>query len=148
MKRKYFILLSLMLYALFGHSCVTTTTTTSTEYHVAKTGNDSNAGSADSPFLTLSAATRVAQPGDVITVHEGVYREYVNPLRGGNSEEDRIVYRAAPGENVSIKGSEQITTWVKDNGGTWKVELPNSFFNDQNPYARTLGWVSENWLMT
>lgn len=148
MKRKYFVLLSLMLYALFGHSCMTSTSYTGTEYHVAKTGNDSNSGSADSPFLTISAAARIAQPGDVITVHEGIYREYVNPLRGGNSEEERIVYRAAPGEKVFIKGSEQITTWIKDGGNTWKVELPNSFFNNENPYARTLGWVSENWLMT
>jgi len=146
MKRNYLNLLILMLFALIGNSCKTTST--STEYHVAKSGNDSNKGTADSPFLTISAASKVAKPGDMITVHAGVYREYVNPPRGGNSEKDRIVYRASPGEDVKIKGSEQITTWIKDNGSTWKVEIPNSFFNNQNPYARKLGWVSENWLMT
>jgi alpha-L-arabinofuranosidase len=144
MKRVFFNLLSLLLLALISNSCMTT----GKEYHVSKTGNDANTGSDDSPFLTISAAARVAEPGDMITVHAGIYREYVNPLRGGNSDADRIVYRAAPGENVIIKGSEQINTWVNDGGGIWKVEIPNSFFNDQNPYARTLGWVSENWLMT
>ncbi|HLN20314.1 MAG TPA: right-handed parallel beta-helix repeat-containing protein [Bacteroidales bacterium] len=148
MKKSFYYLLILLLFALIGHSCKTNSTTNSTEYHVAKTGSDSNTGTADSPFLTISAASKVAQPGDIITVHAGVYREYVNPPRGGNSEEDRIVYRAAPGENVTIKGSEQITTWIKDSGSTWKAELPDSFFNGENPYARTLGWVSENWLMT
>ena len=33
-----------------------------------------------------SAAARLVQPGDVITVHEGVYRERVNPPRGGASD--------------------------------------------------------------
>ena len=145
MKRSYFKLLGFILFALIGHSC-TTTSKEYKEYYVAKTGNDSNTGSADSPFLTISAAARVAEPGDIITVLAGVYREYVNPLKGGNSEAERIVYRAAPGENVVIKGSEQINTWINDGGGVWKVELPNSFFNEQNPYARKIGWVSENWL--
>ena len=127
MKRSYFNLLSLILLALIGHSC-TTTSKEYKEYSVAKTGNDSNTGSADSPFLTISAAARVAEPGDMITVHAGVYREYVNPLRGGNSEEDRIVYRAAPGENVEIKGSEQINTWVNDGGGSLEGRNTKFFF--------------------
>ena len=142
MKRKYFYLLSLIMFALFCNSFKTS----GTEFFVSKKGKDSNTGSAKSPFLTISAASRAAKPGDVITIHAGIYREYVDPLRGGNSEEDRIVYRAAPGEKVSIRGSEQIKTWIKDVGGTWKVELPNSFFKDFNPYEKTLGWVSENWL--
>jgi len=143
MKRSYFNLLSLILFALIGHSSMTY----GREYYVAKTGKDSNTGSANSRFLTIAAASKVAEPGDIITIHAGVYREYVNPLRGGNSDADRIVYRAAPGEEVIIKGSEQIKTWKNNGGGIWKVELPNSFFNDHNPYARRLGWVSENWLM-
>ena len=36
----------------------------------------------------------------MITVHQGVYRERINPPRGGKSDEKRIVYRAAPGETV------------------------------------------------
>lgn len=104
------------------------------EYHVAKTGNDSNAGTAEKPFLTIQAAADVAQPGDVITVHKGVYREWVKPLRGGNSETERIIYHAAEGEIVEIKGSEIITCWEKLTGTVWRVSIPNSFFGEYNPY--------------
>ncbi len=38
------------------------------EYHVAKTGNDVNSGSIESPLLTIQAAANLAQAGDVITV--------------------------------------------------------------------------------
>ena len=44
----------------------------------------------DHPFKTISAAAAVALPGDTITVHAGIYREWVNPPRGGTSDENRI----------------------------------------------------------
>lgn len=65
--------------------------------------------------------------GDVVTVHEGTYREWVNPRNSGANKYSPIVYRAAEGEEVWIKGSEQITNWTKDGkGNVWKVVLPNT----------------------
>ena len=55
----------------------------------------------------------MAQPGDVITIHQGVYRERIAPPRGGRSDRKRIVYQAARGEKVEIKGSEVVKGWVK-----------------------------------
>lgn len=104
------------------------------EYHVAKTGNDKNSGTHEQPFLTIQAAADIARPGDVITVHEGVYREWVKPSRGGNSDTERIVYQAAEGEKVEIKGSEIVTGWEKLARTVWRVAIPNSFFGDYNPY--------------
>lgn len=52
------------------------------EYHVSKTGSDLNPGTKDAPFLTISKAASVARSGDVVTVHEGIYREWVNPVNG------------------------------------------------------------------
>ncbi len=109
------------------------------EYHVSPSGLDSNKGSKSGPFKTISAAAQVAQAGDVITVHEGVYRERVNPPRGGESDRKRIVYQAAPGEKVVIKGSEIIKGWDKVADDLWKVTLPNSFFGDYNPYSDVIG---------
>lgn len=113
------------------------------EIHVATAGSDSHLGSAESPYLTIGKAAQVAQPGDTVTVHRGTYRQWVKPARGGLDEERRITYRAAEGEEVIIKGSEQITSWVHEGDGTWKVALPNRFFGDYNPYALTLsgGWL-------
>ncbi|MEN8227703.1 MAG: right-handed parallel beta-helix repeat-containing protein [Bacteroidota bacterium] len=104
------------------------------EYHVSKTGNDLNSGSQDAPFLTIMAAARVAMQGDVITVHEGCYRERITPPRGGESNSKRITYRAAEGEEVWIKGSEIIKDWEEVQKGVWKVTLPNTFFGDYHPY--------------
>ena len=111
----------------------------STEYHVATTGLDENLGTEARPFKTISAAASIAQPGDTITVHEGVYRERVNPPRGGESDDKRIVYRAATGEKVVIKGSEIVKGWEKVQDDVWKVTLPNSFFGDFNPYNDVIG---------
>jgi len=105
------------------------------EYHVSVHGDDAHEGTAGAPFKTISKAAELAQPGDVITVHEGIYRERVNPPRGSQSELKRIVYRAAPGEKVVIKGSEVITGWEKVQDDVWKVIIPNSFFGDFNPYS-------------
>ena len=105
-----------------------------TEYHVSVSGDDANDGSAARPLRTISAAAQLAQPGDTITVHEGLYREYINPPRGGDSDAKRIVYQAAAGEIVEIKGSEVVTGWEKLEGDTWKASVPNSFFGDYNPF--------------
>jgi len=105
------------------------------EYHVSVRGDDSADGSEARMLRTISAAARLAQAGDVITVHEGVYRERIAPPRGGTSDRERIVYRAAPGEKVVVKGSEVIRGWQKVQNDTWKVALPNGFFGDFNPYS-------------
>lgn len=108
------------------------------EWHVAVTGNDTAEGSLSAPLRSIQTAADKAYPGDVIIVHEGVYRERIAPPRGGSSKEFPIVYQAAKNEKVSIKGSEIIKGWKKLNDVTWEVSVPNSIFGDFNPYADTL----------
>lgn len=104
------------------------------ELHVAVSGNDVNPGTQARPLRTIQHAADLAQPGDVITVHQGVYRQRIAPPRGGRSDQERIVYQAAPGEKVVIKGSEIVKNWRKVQDNVWKLTLPNSFFGDFNPY--------------
>ena len=113
------------------------------EYHVALNGNDSQAGTKDAPFLTISRAAELALPGDIVTVHEGIYREWVSPKNSGN-EHHRITYRAAEGERVTITGAEVVSDWT-DEGGIWKTVIPNSFFGNYNPYSEKVGgdWFFE-----
>ena len=105
------------------------------DLHVAGGGKDSNPGTQAEPLRTIQRAADLARPGDVITVHAGVYRERVKPPRGGESDSRRIVYQAAPNEVVEIRGSEVVKNWVRVQGDTWKVTLPNSFFGRFNPYS-------------
>lgn len=104
-----------------------------------------NEGTEKAPFRTIGKAAEYAFPGDVITVYGGTYREWVNPPRGGESDEKRIIYRAAPGEKVEIKGSERITNWTKEKNGVWKVTIPNTFFGNYNPYVDLIygDWFSD-----
>jgi alpha-L-arabinofuranosidase len=104
------------------------------EYHISVNGSDDHAGTSAQPLKTLSKAADVAQAGDVILVHEGTYRERVTPPRGGTSDTKRIVYRAAAGEKVAVKGSEVVKGWEKVQDDTWKVTIANDFFGDFNPY--------------
>jgi alpha-N-arabinofuranosidase len=62
----------------------------------------------------------------------------VNPPRGGRSDAERIVYQAAPGETVEIRGSEVVTGWTREKGDAWKVEIPGSLFGAFNPFADEL----------
>lgn len=81
------------------------------EYHVNRTiGSDQNKGDAQHPLKTIQAAAERVQPGDEVIVHTGIYREQVSPVRGG-TEKQPIIFRAAPGEKVEIKGSEVMKGW-------------------------------------
>ena len=99
------------------------------DYKVAKTGNDHNPGTRARPFQTIGRAVLVARAGDTVTVHAGIYREWVSPEHSG------VVYRAAKNEKVVIKGSEVIAGWKPLGRGAWRVSLPNTFFVESNPYT-------------
>ncbi|WP_158674103.1 right-handed parallel beta-helix repeat-containing protein [Pedobacter sp. KBW01] len=108
------------------------------EYHVAVNGSDTNTGTLSSPYKTIMAAANKAMPGDVITVHGGIYRESIVPPRGGNSDKERITYQAAKGENVTVKGSEIAKGWKRQQHDTWVLKLPNNFFGSFNPYKELI----------
>ena len=115
-----------------------------TVFHVATTGSDCAEGSADDPLRTINAAAALAQPGDVVRVHEGEYREWVTPARGGLSDQRRITYEAAEGERVVIKGSERIADWTLEDGTVWRAVVPNALFGGFNPFAEE---VAGDWLV-
>ena len=110
------------------------------EYHVSPSGSNAGAGTLESPFRTINHAAQVALPGDTVTVHNGVYREWVNPLNGGESPYKRILYRVAEGEKAELKGSEPVTGWKREKKGkgVWKAVVPNSLFGDYNPFLEKL----------
>jgi hypothetical protein len=121
------------------------------EIHVAKSGNDQNAGTPQAPYLTINKAAQEALPGDTVVIHEGTFREWVKPARGGESDARRIVYRAAEKGKAVLKGSERITTWRRPTSNAearesrvWKVVLPDTFFGDYNPFKLNVygGWLN------
>ncbi len=70
--------------------------------------SDSNPGSKDLPFRTINRAAQVLQPGERVVIASGVYRERVDPARGGTGPERMVSYEAAPGAKVVVKGSRLV----------------------------------------
>ncbi|MEK4670071.1 right-handed parallel beta-helix repeat-containing protein [Niallia sp. FSL R7-0271] len=116
------------------------------KYHVAKNGSEYGDGSRQKPFSTITQAASIAIAGDTIIVHKGEYREWVKPKNPGLSNTRRITYKAADGEKVVIKGSEQIQNWNHVEGSVWKVVLSNDYFGNFNPYREEIfgDWVAYN----
>ena len=112
--------------------------------HVATTGSDSDAGTVEQPLRTINRAAALAQSGDTVIVHAGEYREWVQPRRGGLSDQRRITYTAAPGEHVVIKGSERLAGWQRGDGDVWTATVSNSLFGTFNPYAEE---VDGDWIV-
>ena len=53
-------------------------------------------------------------------------------------EKERVVYQAARGETVEIRGSEIVKNWVRVQEDIWKATVPNSLFGDFNPYTNLI----------
>lgn len=115
-----------------------------TVLHVATTGSDAADGAEAAPLRTISRAAALAEPGDTVRVHEGTYREWVRPARGGRSASRRITFEAAPGEHVTISGAEPVTAWDRVDGDLWRTVVPNSVFGEWNPFAEP---VVGDWLV-
>ena len=97
MNKTDFILFSCVVLALLNSACAYN----GKEYHVSPTGNDISSGTERAPFQTISAAARIAKAGDTITVHEGVYREYVNPARGVTQTQEGLYTGRRQGSMLS-----------------------------------------------
>jgi hypothetical protein len=76
--------------------------------HVDPAGTDAGDGSAAAPMRTIQAALDKAEPGTLITLAPGVYREELTTVRDG-----------APGAPITIKGPETGT----DRAGRYRATL-------------------------
>ncbi len=86
------------------------------EYYVAAEdprADDDNDGSRTSPWKTLCHAAEVIQPGDTVWIRGGVYRETVRVDKSGEGPERMLSFRAMPGEQVTVKGSEVLRGWER-----------------------------------
>lgn len=98
--------------------------------------SDSNAGTPEEPFLTINGAAQVAEPGDVVLIRPGLYRERVTPARGGLPDAP-IIYRAEKRGKVTIRGSDVWEpSWAVIDGpkGLYSAPLNLALFRDWRPF--------------
>jgi len=126
----------------------------------AKNSDDAGPGTKDRPFKTINHAAQVLQPGERVVIAAGVYREFIQPARGGTSPEAMISYEAAPGATVAIKGSAVVKDWKPSDGWNfgvdpetkkpvkaWELKLdPSLFPNGYNPFEVDNVIGNKTWL--
>lgn len=109
--------------------------------------NDTNSGDAAAPLRTINQAAQQAAPGDTVLVFAGTYRERIAPKQGGKSDRP-ILYTAAPGEPVIVKGSELWRPdWKPLSGqpGVYSGALNAALFTDiPNPYRIGISIAGED----
>jgi hypothetical protein len=98
---------------------------------------DSNPGTMERPFLTINKAAQVLRPGERVVIMTGVYRERIDPARGGNGPDTMISYEAAPGAKVVVKGSRVVKTGWEPSLG-FKLERPAAAGPQVKIYQRRL----------
>ena len=88
----------------------------------AEGGSANGDGSQANPFDTIGAAAAIAQPGEVVHVLPGVYRESIDPPDGG--ADGAPLWFIAEGPGVIIDGSDAALTqasWTDEGGGIYST---------------------------
>lgn len=117
----------------------------SADYYVAKSGNDSNPGTKDRPWATISKANGALQPGDTVYIRGGEYTQVLRPSRSGKPGE-YITYRAFPGEmpvitNVSANNRTAI---VLDGRRYIRIDGLKVTGKKSGKSANLKSWISMN----
>jgi len=96
---------------------------------------------------TIAQAAALAEPGDTVIIHSGIYREAVEIEKSGLPD-NPITFQAAAGAGVIMTGADRISEWaeVKDDGNIYSTPWPHKFItwnqNNTHPnddYHRLIG---------
>lgn len=127
-------------FASFLALCLLTTPAFAATYNVdanSKAAADNNPSSAEKPLKSISAAAKLAQPGDTVLIQGGTYRECLVVPRSGEPGKP-ITYAATKGQRVILSGADRLSGWKK----CTQSDVPgNPKF--ANIFVTDLDWVPE-----
>lgn len=98
-----------------------------TTYFVdSEMGLDSNPGTIELPFRSISRAVEMVAPGDVVYLRAGTYRETVSMHKDGTLDTP-ITFRQYNNEHVVISGAVKVTDWSGPSAqGIYSATVPAS----------------------
>ena len=146
------------------------------EYFVAlpPAGSDSNPGTREKPWATLSHANSTLQPGDIVRLREGVYREQIRPSRSGtpglpityssfgdekvvitdvgiginlDQRSEIVIDGIAVDGNPTAKNRGPVSTWLSMEGASHVVVRNSTFRYSSNSGVKMSGDCSFNALL-
>ena len=94
-------------------------------YYVATNGDDSNTGTESNPFKTFNKVVSVMSPGSTCIIKGGVYEEQLFVNKNGSAG-NYLTFKAADGENVTIKATTFINGWQLHSGNIYKTSVDMS----------------------
>ena len=142
MIRSFFLLFAILPFIAFSQNL-----------YVAPDGNDSNSGTLEKPYQTISKAAFLLEPGDTCFIRGGTYRETIRPKKSGTRDAP-IVFMSYQDEDVILSGTETINKYDKD-GDYYRASAEMDLGNNNQLFVdgkmQTLArWpnVNDNQLMT
>lgn len=90
-------------------------------YYVATDGDDAAPGTFDQPWATIQQAADRINPGDVVYIRGGIYRQMFDINRSG-TEDNWIVFQNYDDEDVRIWWSKDMSDesdWIHQGGNIW-----------------------------
>ena len=121
---------------------------TVTSFYVSPDGEDSNPGTFNKPFKTISKASKEMQTGDTCYIREGIYHETIELYETHGKFTSPITFKAYKDENVVLDGTELIkTTWKKYDGNIYKAKIKKDIwqlFVDKKSMT-SARWPNGNW---
>jgi len=90
--------------------------------------SDDGFGSAEQPLQSIGKAAQKVQPGDVVLVRDGVYRERV-VIKTSGTAENPIRFQAAAGAEVLLTAADRLSGWqkVEPNKPVYQIAWPHMF---------------------
>ncbi len=91
-------------------------------FYVAPDGADTNPGTIEEPFETISHAADTMKAGDHCYIREGIYYETLRPGASGTSQSP-ITFEAYQNETVVISAAQKLTGWEQYEGNIYRTQM-------------------------
>ncbi|MDW7690869.1 right-handed parallel beta-helix repeat-containing protein [Flammeovirgaceae bacterium SG7u.111] len=135
----------LLLLIVLLSACSKNASQSPSEYHVDGDNTAEGDGSLANPFKTISQAAEIMAAGDICYIHEGTYRETINPKNSGSAGKP-ITFTRYEDDIVVISATEKLDGWEKHTGNIYKVSgLDLSLGDGNNVYYNSQKMQIARW---